>query len=243
MFKNLKKISLPPPPLIVEVLLPESFLTQAGVIEFTNLQRLKNGLPPLKENQQLNNSALAKAKDMLDRQYFEHTSPENIGPAELAKEAGYEFIVIGENLALGDFENDEKLVDNWMASPGHRANILNPQYQEIGVAVLKGKFKDRITWVAVQHFGKPLSACPQPSEQIFSEIRENQSNLEKMYLSLVELERDIKAFKPKRTLEYNQKVGEYNLLVDKYNSLIERTKILVEKYNNQVILFNECVQK
>jgi uncharacterized protein YkwD len=232
-----------PPPLIVEVRLPESFLTQAGVIESTNLQRQKNGLPFLKENQQLNNSALAKAKDMLEKQYFGHLSLENKGPADLAKEAGYEFITIGENLALGDFENDEKLVEGWMASPGHRANILNAQYQEIGVAVLKGKFQGRTTWLAVQHFGKPLASCPQPSEEILAKIKENQNQIEKMYLILSELETEIKAFWPKHGPEYNQKVKEYNLLVDKYNSLIEATKILIEKYNHQVLLFNECAKK
>ena len=229
-----------PPPLILEVRFPESFLTQTGIVQWTNTQRSEQGLPPLKESIELNLSAALKTQDMLENQYFAHISPEGQGAGDVAKAAGYEFIAIGENLALGDFENDEKLVQGWMDSPGHRANILSSQYQEIGVAVLKGEFQGRLTWLAVQHFGKPLSACPQPQEDVVSQIMANQSLIEELYYTLSQLQAELQAKKSRREPDYNQKVEEYNALVLQYNSLIEETKRLIEQYNAEVRLFNEC---
>lgn len=231
-----------PPPLIVEVRLPDSFLTHEGVLYWTNVQRVNSGLPALTESQELNSSALLKTQDMLFQQYFGHISPQGQAVGDLAKEAGYEFIAIGENLALGDFEDDQILVEGWMASLGHRENILNPQYQEIGVTVLRGQYQGRTTWLAVQHFGKPLSACPQPSEDILVQITKNQDQIEVLYFALTEFEAEIKTIRPKRGPEYNQRVQEYNNLVEQYNALIEETKVLVEEYNVQVKLFNQCAQ-
>jgi hypothetical protein len=231
-----------PPPLIAEVRLPESFLTQAGVIKFTNIQRAKQGLPALRENPELNESSLIKTQDMLAKQYFGHISPQGQGVGDLAERTGYEFIALGENLALGDFENDEKLVQGWYESQGHRENILNPQYQEIGVAVLKGEFQGRETWLAVQHFGKPLSACRQPSEEMLAEIKEKQSQIEQLYFALSALEQEINSMRPKRGPVYNQKVEEYNNLVWQYNLLISQTKLLIGQYNQEVRLFNECAK-
>ena len=84
----------------------ESFLTQSGVIQWTNIQRKNFGLPALKENSKLNLSAKKKAQDMIARQYFAHSSPSGEGVTDLAAAAGYEYIALGENLALGNFEND-----------------------------------------------------------------------------------------------------------------------------------------
>ena len=110
-------------------------LTKAQVIEITNERRKENGgLAALKENLRLDVSAEKKLEDMFAKQYFEHLSPDNVGVKDLAKNAGYEYILIGENLAMGDFNNDSALLDAWMASPGHRENILNKNYTEIGVA-------------------------------------------------------------------------------------------------------------
>lgn len=229
-------------PLIFEIRLPESFLTKEGVIEWTNAQRAKYGLPLFTESPGLSLSAKTKAQDMIDFQYFSHIAPDGEGAGDLVQKAGYEFIAVGENLALGDFENDEKLVDGWMGSQGHRENILNPQYREIGVAVLQGEYQGRLTWVAVQHFAMPLSACKQPSQDILSVITKNQEQIEALFFSLAAAEAELKAFQPKHSPEYNQKVRGYNALVAEYNGLIDETKILIAQYNSQVQLFNQCAQ-
>jgi hypothetical protein len=235
-----KLISLPPP-LKAEEGDPEAFLTSAGVIQWTNIQREKYGLPPLKENLRLNVSTEAKVYDMFENQYFSHDSPSGFGVGDLVTNVGYEFIAIGENLALGNFENDQVLVQGWMDSSGHRENILNSSYQEIGVAVKKSVFEGESTWLAVQHFGMPLSACFQPSEQLTIEIKANQNQIKQLQNTLDSLQKEIRLMRPKRGLVYKQKIEQFNALVEEYNILVDETKALISEYNSQVKLFNDCV--
>jgi len=234
-----KQISIPPPLRAIEEA-PDSFLTRAGVIQWTNIQREEYGLPPLKENGELNISAELKVEDMFTKEYFSHYSPLGEGVGDLVESIGYEFIAIGENLALGNFQNDELLVQAWMDSPGHRENILNTNYQEIGVAVVKGVFEERSTWLAVQHFGLPLSACSRPSEILSAEIKANQSQIEELQRDLKFSQTKIKNMRPKRGLTYNQVIEEHNALVSQYNALVKETEALINEYNIQVKLFNEC---
>lgn len=231
---------LTPPPLRAEKEAPEAFLTRSGVIKWTNVQRENYGLPPFEENMNLDISAMAKVEDMFDGQYFAHISSSGLGVSDLAESAGYKFIVIGENLAMGNFENDEALVQAWIDSPGHRENILNANYQEIGVAVVKGVFEDKVTWLAVQHFAMPLSACPQPDATLKAEILANQIQIEELQQSLELLRIEIQNTRPRRGFEYAQKIEQYNNLVAQYNALVQETEVLINKYNSQVKLFNDC---
>jgi uncharacterized protein YkwD len=239
--KEAEKIILAPPPLKSETENPQSFLTQQGVIKWTNTQREQAGLPPLTGNLILDEIAAAKVDDMFKNQYFAHISPSGLGVGDLAKTFGYDFIVIGENLALGDYKNDEALVQAWMASIGHRENILNSRYQEIGVAVKKGIYEGRSTWLAVQHFGLPLSTCPAPDEKIKSQIETNQIEINNLKEILSALYDDIMKMRPKRGEQYNQKIEEYNNLITQYNNLVEETKNLILNYNAEINQFNECV--
>jgi len=235
-----KQISTPPP-LRSQVDFPEAFLSRTGVIKWTNTQRLKYGLPPLKENLKLDKSAQLKVEDMFKYQYFGHISPSGVEIRDLANQAGYEFISIGENLALGNFENDEALVQAWMESPGHRENILNNKYTEIGIFVAQGTFEGKTTWLAVQHFGLPLSACPKPDEKIKTEIESDKTQIKELEIKLQDLLTEIQDMKPRRDPNYNQKVEEYNALVAEYNNLVGEIKDLIDKYNSQVNLFNNCL--
>jgi len=255
LIKEVEKQIAAPPPLRAKEEAPEPFLTQAGVINWTNLQREKYGLAPLKESAELNASALMKAKDMFAKQYFSHLSPSGEGVAELAEKAGYQFIAIAENLALGNFQDDEALVQGWMDSPGHRENILSSRYQEIGVAVFRGEFaelrsshasaeasafEEKTTWLAVQHFALPLSACPQPPEATLAQIKANEVRLKELEITLKEFQLEIKKIRPKWGPIYGQKVEQYNDLVSRYNELFSQTQDLINQYNNWVVLFNEC---
>lgn len=237
---EIKKEVNAPPPLRAKVEAPRSFLTVTGVIDFTNRQRVENGLAPLSNNQALNTSALAKAQDMFDKQYFAHESPDGKGAGDLANDVGYEYITIGENLALGNFLNDEVLVRAWMDSPGHRANILNSKYSEIGVSVIRGTYEGKSTWISVQHFGKPLSTCPKIDGGLKQKIDGNESQLNIINSELETKKKEINAYEPKHGEEYNQKIEEYNSLVNQYNNLIEETKSLINQYNTQVNAFNAC---
>lgn len=235
-----KQISAPPALLSYDDFLKGN-LTRKGIIWWTNIEREKNGLSWLQENPYLDASAEAKLKDMFENQYFAHYSTSGIGIGDLVQEYGYEFIAIGENLALGNFENDQDLVQEWVASSPHKRNILNSRYQEIGVAVGKGIFKGKPTWIAVQHFGLSLSACPQPEKDLKEKIDGNQRELNKLQLILENLQEEIKNTKPKWGRKYKDKILEYNNLAQKYNNLLDETKLLVSEYNNQIVSFNNCL--
>lgn len=238
-----KEISVPPPLQLSgeEKGENEAILNSQEVLEWTNKQREKYGLVPLKENAKLNTAAQVKIEDMFQNQYFSHYSPSGKGVSDLAEEAGYEFLALGENLAMGNFPSEENLVEAWMASPGHRENILNPTYQEIGLAVQKGMFDDRFVWLAVQHFGLPLTVCPQPDKTAEIKIKEIEWELEKLQKLLEEKQTFLREIRPKWGGDYRQKLDEYNSLVDEYNNFLKKYKILIEEYNAQIEKFNRCL--
>ncbi|MCX6797106.1 MAG: CAP domain-containing protein [Candidatus Doudnabacteria bacterium] len=223
----------------------DAYLTRTGVIIYTNQQRQNQGLSSLKENQILNQAAQAKVKDMFQGQYFEHISPIGRGPADLAKDAGYEYIMIGENLALGNYKNDQDLVQAWMNSPGHRANILNNKYTEIGVAVGKGMFEGKQTWLAVQEFGRPLSDCPQVDESLKAQIDSQKSEIQNLESQLKTIKAFLDQNEPstkKEVEDYNKQVADYNALVKIYNNKIDVLKQTTDRYNLQVRAYNECLK-
>ncbi len=122
------------------------------VIEETNQERAKLGLVSLKYNEQLSEASLAKAQDMFSNQYWAHISPSGKEPWYFIKQAHYYYKVAGENLAR-DFDTTATMVDAWMNSPTHRANIVNPRYRDIGVAVVDGHLFGVETTLVVQMFG------------------------------------------------------------------------------------------
>jgi len=230
-----------PPPLRAEKESPSPVLSQAGTFRWTNINRRNDGEPALRENQKLDQAALRKVQDMFRNQYFEHISPNGKGPQDLAANVSYDYIAIGENLALGNFASDEELLAAWMASPGHRANILNKGFTEIGVAVMPGRFEGKDTWIAVQEFGSPLSLCPAVDSNLKNEIASNNKKISDLSRQLADQRNTINAMK-KNDPALSQKIDDYNSLVKEYNSLVAKTKNLVENYNTGVKLFNDCVK-
>jgi hypothetical protein len=238
---NVKKEVFSPEPLRVFNNQGGSDLTRAGIISETNKQRTSNGLKALKENSILDQIALAKAKDILAKQYFDHISPSGVGPDGLAKRYGYDYIIIGENLILGVFSGDKEAVDDWMNSPGHRANILNTRYTEIGVGVIEGTYENQTVWVGVQEFGLPSSVCPAPSVYIKKQIEDMQDQLDASSYGIADLKKKINNMDPKRGSDYENAVEEYNKLIEQYNNAAQEIKDLVADYNKQVNQFNTCL--
>lgn len=230
------------PPLRGPVREVPSTLTVSGTIKETNMARQENGFMALSVNAKLTRAAEAKVDDMFNRQYFEHESPTGVGPGDLADNVGYEYLMIGENLALGNYEDDKALVEAWMNSPGHRANILRPHYTEIGVAVKRGLYEGRTVWLAVQEFGRPQSDCPSPSESLNVEIEADKNRLDELSKQLSPAEEEIRNSRPKRGPAYRQKVDAYNELVRLYNTLADETEILITRYNDQISAYNACLQ-
>ena len=127
-------------------------ITPDSVIQLTNQERAARGLPPLRLNEKLARAAYAKAKDMFEKQYFAHQRWE-----EFIRRSEYRYCSAGENLGLNHTEAQE-LVRAWMDSPSHRANLLKGKYREIGVAVVRGKYKSiEAAIIIVQVFGARCS--------------------------------------------------------------------------------------
>ncbi len=105
---------------------------ESQVVELVNRERAKYGLKPLTENWQLSRVARYKSQDMCDRRYFSHTSPTFGSPFDMIKSFGISYRTAGENIAMG-YKTPAAVVEGWMNSPGHRANILNGAFTQIGV--------------------------------------------------------------------------------------------------------------
>ncbi len=218
-------------------------LTKAGVLMWTNIERKQNSeYGALKENIDLNKIAQLRLEDMFAKQYFEHVSPTGESASDVADEVGYEYIAVGENIALGNFDNDEALVQAWMNSPGHRANILNKKYREIGIATKKGMYDGDEVWIAVQIFGRPLSDCTEPSAILKNNIEKNQNEIEELKKEASDMYAVLQSLKNHSSQEYNSKVDEYNAIVNKVNDKVAKTKDLIAQYNEQAKIFNTCLE-
>jgi len=111
---------------------------ETQVVKLVNQQRAKAGLPMLKQNWQLSRVARYKSQDMINKNYFSHQSPTYGSPFNMMESFGLKFSAAGENIAMGQ-RSAAEVMNAWMNSPGHRANILNPSYTEIGVGLAKDK--------------------------------------------------------------------------------------------------------
>ena len=109
-----------------------SFLDE--VLRYVNIERANtnSGLQPLVLSQKLNEVAYSHSQDMALSDYFSHTGADGSSPQSRATKAGYQYSRFGENIAAG-YVSPKEVVDAWMTSPGHRANILNANYKELGV--------------------------------------------------------------------------------------------------------------
>jgi uncharacterized protein YkwD len=220
-------------------------LSSDGIFSFTNEERHLLGLTPFFSSVSLNQVANRRLNDMFEEGYFEHVSPSGKSAVSEAEVVGYEYISIGENIALGNFAGDEALVEAWMNSPGHRANIVSEKFTILGVATRKGMFEGRETWIAVQIFARPLSDCPsvdsslrQTIEGLNIRIKGNHQELDIRKDELDELERN-----PSARDEYERKVEEYNTLVGETNRMVQEVENMTSRYNVGVRAFNACLEK
>ena len=106
------------------------------VIRLVNEIRVQNGLSALTANWELSRVARYKSQDMKDNGYFSHTSPTYGSPFQMIKNFGISYRSAGENIAMG-YASPQAVVNGWMNSSGHRANILNASYTHIGVGYVQ----------------------------------------------------------------------------------------------------------
>lgn len=131
-----------------------STVLPATVVDLTNREREEAAAAPLRRNATLDAAATLKAKHMAENEYFAHYAPDGTSPWYWFDEAGYVYAHAGENLAI-HFTDSAEVVEAWMQSPTHRANIVDAKYVEIGVGTAKGKFDGYDTVYVVQLFGAP----------------------------------------------------------------------------------------
>jgi uncharacterized protein YkwD len=110
---------------------------RAATFCLVNAVRARNGVPPLTQNLRLQVAAELHSRDMAKRKYFEHGDPDGVQPDARIVHAGYPPILVGENLAWGELAQSTpaNVVSLWMTSPGHRANVLERGYHEIGIGL------------------------------------------------------------------------------------------------------------
>lgn len=226
-------------PRVSSVPLPD--LHAQGVLGYTNAARYKNGLPLYTANTTLDRIALRKLRDMFERQYFAHDAPDGKDVSDLANIEGYDYLLIGENLAVGGFRDNEHLVDAWLDSPGHRANILSSEFIEIGIAVGRGVYEGDDVWMAVQTFGLPHEACPAPETSLLLRIEEDDQSLEDLALLVAEQKQELQSTRQSSPL-FRERYETYLSTAALYNELVEEQRDLVETYNTQVGNYNDCLE-
>ena len=124
------------------------------LVEQTNQSRMTENLSSLSVNTTLERAAQLKANDMASKSYFAHNSPDGKTPWYWFEAVGYDYAAAGENLAV-NFSDSKDISEAWMHSPTHRANIMNGNYTEIGIATARGEYKGKDAIFVVQELGRP----------------------------------------------------------------------------------------
>lgn len=222
-------------------------ISSLDILLYTNNARLNNGLSSkLSVDTMLDKIAKMRLDDMFAKQYFEHNSPSGDSASVYAKQVGYEYILIGENLALGNFDGASDMVQAWMNSPGHRANIMNGEFTKLGVAVGTGNYQGRQVIIGVQIFSRPLALCNKPDTSTQTLIATSTESIKLAQAKAAIMVTDLEKIKNVPNVDwsyYNQKITEYNYFAKQINDSINALKILVDTYNAQVRIFNDCIKK
>lgn len=136
-----------------QVLGVTSTATAEQILQLTNQEREKYGAKSLTLDSQLSKAALEKGQDMIANNYWAHVSPSGVQPWDFISDNNYDYLYAGENLAR-DFSDASSAMKAWMESRTHRENILNPNYQDTGIAIVYGELNGTETILIVQEFGR-----------------------------------------------------------------------------------------
>jgi uncharacterized protein YkwD len=130
-----------------------------AIVAGINAERRKRNLKPLREESKLTRAARGHSEAMVRNDFFNHTDKQGRGPAERVSALGYRWRAVAENIAMNAGYGDpaKQAVEGWLKSPGHRANLLSPEFTETGVGVAfrpGGPGGGR--WYFTQVFGRPM---------------------------------------------------------------------------------------
>lgn len=216
--------------------------TDLDVLNVINEERAKFELPPLVFSVDLERSSRQKVEDMVANNYFAHERDGKVFE-DFIKAENYDYVIIGENLARGEFKSAQRLVRAWLGSPNHRKNILNVRYQETGIAILPGTHDGQPVYYIAEHFGTPRSVC--------LNVTSVNANKDFSILQQVLRERGDEVASLKHTLSELTETGfERNKLLKLYqtkmNDLKSIEKTLQQKIEGEESLiqaYNSCIQK
>jgi uncharacterized protein YkwD len=124
--------------LSVPLLASDNEITAENVTALMNAYRAEAGIGPLRLDGRLTRASDSRMVEMIEGEWWGHESPEGSSPFVWMTAADYDYVAAAENLAAG-FDTARLLVQSWMESPGHRANILNPAYVDCGISVIEGR--------------------------------------------------------------------------------------------------------
>lgn len=141
----------------------------SSLLQSTNADRQANSDGSLMINPELTDAAETKASDMVARNYWAHISPSNQTPADLVTAVGYQYQSAGENLAYG-FNSASAVVAAWMNSPDHRANMLNPNFSDVGFGVAQSSnyLGHGPAVIVVAEYAQPAGAVLASSTRVVS---------------------------------------------------------------------------
>jgi Cysteine-rich secretory protein family len=127
------------------------------LVDMANQNRMQNNVAPLTRNAKLDSAAKMKADDMVSSGYFAHYAPDGTTPWYFIREAGYNFLYAGENLAI-NYTSEKEIDDAWMNSQYHKENLLNTNFRELGIGTREGVYQGVDTVYVVQMFGARAEA-------------------------------------------------------------------------------------
>lgn len=136
-------------------------INKETIINLTNQERTSRGLGALTESSALDQGATLKGQDMFAKDYWAHFAPDGTSPWYFFNQVSYKYIYAGENLAR-DFSTSAGVIAGWMASQGHRDNMLNPNFKDIGIGILNGTLQGEQTTLVVEFLGQTLDPTSSP---------------------------------------------------------------------------------
>ena len=142
-------------------------ISKESLLVESNKVRQAEGVPKVSLNDSLSSAAGLKARDMLVRQYWEHTAPDGTTPWYWFREVNYRYDYAGENLAKG-FTDATGVISGWMNSEEHRKNALGVEYQDVGFGVAQGELKGEQTTIVVAMYGSPVGSPALSSPEVLA---------------------------------------------------------------------------
>ncbi len=227
-----------------EISLSSPTFDRMKIFHATNGFRLAVGIDPLEESTIMDAIAKRRVIDMQQLQYFGHLSATPYGADDMAQYFRYRYLRFGENIAFGSFPSEKSVVQAWMNSPGHRANILSEKFHEIGIASEPLEHSGREGIIIVEVFGLPIEDCPTIDRTLLEDMAAEESHIGLLQKAADE----IRNLMGQVNISTEQGFRDFALYHRAHEALADniefRHNLILEmndRYNAQVRTYNGCI--